>query len=47
MKNTDLKIYEIAMQTGYKDVKYFNRIFKKETGITPAQYREKIQKIGE
>ena len=47
LKNTDLKIYEIAVQTGYKDVKYFNRIFKKETGITPAQYREKIQKIGE
>ena len=36
LKNTDLKIYEIAVQTGYKDVKYFNRIFKKETGITPA-----------
>lgn len=47
LKNTDLKIYEIAIQTGYKDVKYFNRIFKKETGITPVQYRENIQKIEE
>ena len=47
LQNTDLKIYEIAIRTGYKDVKYFNRIFKKETGITPIQYRENIQKIGE
>lgn len=40
LRDTDLKIYEIAMQTGYRDVKYFNRIFKRETGVTPLEYRE-------
>lgn len=45
LQNTEQKIYEIASDVGYKDVKYFNRVFKRETGITPVQYREEIQKI--
>lgn len=43
---TELKIYEIAEQTGYGDVKYFNRVFKKETGVTPIQYRRAFGKAG-
>lgn len=42
---TDLRIYEIAEQVGYSDVKYFNRVFKKETGVIPTQYRDDLQKI--
>lgn len=47
LKETDLRIYEISMEIGYKDVKYFNRIFKKETGITPLQYREELLTLRE
>lgn len=43
--NTKKKIYEIAMETGYSDVKYFNRVFKKETGITPVHYRKELKEI--
>ena len=47
LKETNLKIYEIAEQTGYGDVKYFNRIFKRETGVTPARYREEYLQLRE
>lgn len=45
LQETDCRIYEIARKTGYEDVKYFNRVFKKENGITPMQFREEIVKI--
>lgn len=45
LQETDFRIYEIARKTGYEDVKYFNRVFKKENGITPMQFREEIIKI--
>lgn len=32
------KIYEIARQVGYSDVKYFNKLFKKHTGLTPSDF---------
>ncbi|MBD7969772.1 AraC family transcriptional regulator [Paenibacillus gallinarum] len=39
LRETDLKINEIADQVGYQH-SYFNRIFKKQEGLTPGQYRE-------
>lgn len=38
--NTQMRIYEIAGCVGYGDVKYFNRVFKKEIGMTPQQCRK-------
>jgi AraC-like DNA-binding protein/uncharacterized protein YacL (UPF0231 family) len=43
---TDEKINDIALQVGYQPP-YFNRIFKKNEGITPGQYREKQRTVGE
>ena len=37
--STDIPIGEIAFQSGFGDVNNFIRSFKKETGITPRQYR--------
>ncbi|MNO15774.1 putative response regulatory protein [compost metagenome] len=34
------KVSEIAGMTGYEDVKYFSRLFKKHTGKTPSEFRE-------
>lgn len=36
------KIYEIANAVGYTDVPYFTKIFKKETGLTPMEYKNSI-----
>ncbi len=34
---------EIALTIGYKDPNYFSRVFKKETGMSPSEYRIKYQ----
>lgn len=38
--STKLSVQEIAELTGYQDVTYFIRMFKKHTQITPLQYRK-------
>ncbi len=41
-KDPRLKSYEIAYQVGFQDEKYFYKLFKKYTGLTPSQYRESV-----
>jgi AraC-like DNA-binding protein len=38
---SSMNVSEIAYAVGYTDPKYFSRCFKKETGLTPREYREK------
>lgn len=38
----DLKIYEVAELTGYASPKQFIRVFKKEVGVTPGEYRNQV-----
>lgn len=38
-----LDIREISERCGYSDRLYFQRIFKKETGVTPAAYRKQAR----
>ena len=33
-----LKIYEVAEESGFPDVKYFTKVFKKYTGTSPGEY---------
>ena len=37
---TELQIGTIALHCGIPDLHYFSKLFKKETGLTPGQYRE-------
>ena len=39
LRNRELRIVDISTRVGYRDVKYFNRIFKKFEGVTPSEYR--------
>ena len=38
---TDLTTKEIAYSTGFRDPDYFNRFFKKQTNLTPLEFRKK------
>lgn len=38
--HTDLKIYEIAAQIGFDDVKYFSKLFEKTVGQKPSEFRQ-------
>lgn len=38
LRTPGCRIYEIALQIGYTDVKYFNKLFKKYTSLTPSEY---------
>ncbi len=46
LKSTDNKIIVIAEKVGYKDIKHFNEVFKKVTGVTPSLYK-KVQRSTE
>lgn len=39
-KEQDVNMLDIAMQSGFNSKASFNRVFKKETGLTPSQYRK-------
>lgn len=43
LKETHYRIYEICDQVGYKNIKHFYKVFKKETGKTPKDYRQKFR----
>lgn len=40
LKNKSMPIEEISWIVGYGDSSYFTRVFKRETGCTPSQYKE-------
>lgn len=40
LKNTQETVNNIAINIGFEDVGYFIRVFKKNVGITPNQYRK-------
>ena len=41
LQDTDTPVTEIAMQSGYQNVSYFIRSFKKTSGVSPLKYRKK------
>ena len=43
LRNTNMLIKEISNAIGYEDDGSFTRRFKKHTGMTPGQYREKYR----
>lgn len=43
--HTSNSLKEIAFELGFSDASYFSRFFKRECGITPAEYRMSIRKM--
>jgi len=43
--HTDHSLKEIAFELGFSDASYFSRFFKRETGVTPADYRISIREM--
>ncbi len=43
--HTDNALKEITFDLGFSDSSYFSRFFKRETGVTPAEYRVTIRKM--
>ena len=42
LKGTRLPVREVAYMVGYTDCVYFTKVFHKETGITPTQFRKAL-----
>ena len=41
LKDPSKSIKEVGSECGYSDPNYFSRIFKKATGMTPTEYKER------
>lgn len=41
LKSNDLKVKEIAHACGFVDSNYFCRLFRKTTGLSPSEYRQR------
>lgn len=44
MYDNRMKIYEIAFKVGFRDEKYFSKVFKKVTGQCPTSYKAKLER---
>ena len=41
LRDSNLKIYEIADQLGFESAFYFSKVFKKVTGMSPRDYQNR------
>lgn len=43
LENTQGNIAEVCYRVGYEDLGFFRRIFKRQVGLTPHEYRQRIR----
>ncbi len=41
--STDQSVLSVAMESGFGNISYFNRVFRKQFALTPGQYRKQIR----
>ena len=46
IRNSDMNLTEVAFMVGYDDYTYFSRVFKKNVGVSPREYRGNRDKKG-
>ena len=42
LETEDTSVEAIALEVGYEDASFFNRLFRRKVGLTPAQYRRRF-----
>jgi two-component system response regulator YesN len=42
LSQTNMKIVQVAEESGYRNVSHFAKMFKRMTGVTPQEYRNKF-----
>ena len=42
LRSSDNSVLEIAVQNGFDNLSYFNRIFKRKYGTSPGKYRKQF-----
>lgn len=47
LKMTSKTVKEIALDVGYTDAQYFSKVFKKQTGMHPTDFRQHFSKRGQ
>lgn len=45
LENTSYNISEISQIVGYENPLYFSRVFKKQSGLSPSEYRKRTQEV--
>lgn len=45
LRTSDLDIYNVACESGFSNIRTFNRVFKSITGMTPTDCRREAQKM--
>jgi len=43
LRDPRYKIYEISEQVGYQNLKHFYKLFKRIAGVTPSEYRNRVE----
>ena len=44
LNTSELSIGDIASRCGFPDANYFSRVFRRQQGLSPKQYRDRIRK---
>lgn len=42
LESSDVSVESIAEEVGYEDTSFFSRLFRREVGLTPSQYRRRF-----
>ena len=45
LEGGEMPVDDISIEAGYEDASFFRRLFKRQTGLTPSQYRRLFQPI--
>lgn len=43
IRSGDTNLAEVAFMVGYDDYTYFNKVFRKMTGVSPREYKQKLE----